>query len=215
MNTKPHFFDDQQHHAPAFAEVINSSLEHFTAQCWDWDKQPRFGSLVAVQTQKLILFGCVTQVTTGSLDPIRIPTAYKKTEEQLRAEQPQIFEFLTTNFDALIVGYMYLENPDQVSYMVPPFPSKIHAFVTMCAPSMAKHFFTSTDYLHVLFAAQSKLISLDELLLAVLQQQVQLGVLTKDIFHTFCQTYSLLNGNDYRRTKLLLQRAATIIQAVL
>lgn len=214
MNNKQHFFEDQQHHALAFAEVVSSSLEHFSAQCWDWDKQPSFGSLVTVRMQHLTLFGCVTQVTTGSLDPMRVPTAYKKTEEQLRAEQPQIFEFLTTHFEAQIVGYIQHQQPHEILYMLPPLPSKIHAFVTACSPAMGAHFYAKNDYLHLLFAFQAKLINLDELLLAILAKQVQQGVLTKELFNAFCQTYAMLNGNDYRRTKLLLQRAANFIQGI-
>lgn len=212
MNSSTHSFNDQQNQS-AFAEVVASSLETFTAQCWEWDIQPRFGSLVYVNVQDLIIFGCVTQVKTGSLDPIRTPVAYKKTEEALRAEQPQIFEFLTTTFDAQVVGYAQgdLAAIGKILYMLPPYPSKIHAFVTVCPPEMTAHFFSDTSFLHLLFAFQANILNLDELLLSVIQQQSQAGFLNKEVFNNFCQTFSLLNGNDYRRTKLFLQRVAQVI----
>src|SRR5262245_17591697 len=82
----------------SFAEVIQSSLESFTAQCWDWNYFPHFGSLVQTESPTHIIFGTVIQVHTGSMDEARSPFPYQKTEDQLRVEQPQIFEFLKTTF---------------------------------------------------------------------------------------------------------------------
>ena len=78
----------------AFAEVIESSLGVFTAQCWQWDYFPEFGSLVQVKSGGDRILGVVIQVQTGSMDPMRYPFPYQKTEDELRKEQPQIFEFL-------------------------------------------------------------------------------------------------------------------------
>jgi hypothetical protein len=67
-----------------FAEVIESNLQAFTAQCWKWDRFAEFGSLVQVESDKNIILGCVIQVQTGSLDPMHSPFPYQKTEaEQL------------------------------------------------------------------------------------------------------------------------------------
>ncbi len=212
MNNKTHSFETQS--KKAFAEVVASSLEIFTAQCWEWDHQPRFGSLVCVRVQDLIIFGCVMQVRTGSLDPIRTPVAYKKTEEELRSEQPQIFEFLTTTFDAQVLGYLQVDQEieQKIFYMLPPYPSKIHAFVQDCTVDLSDQFFSDTSFLHLLFAFQSKILNLDELLLSIIQQQSSAGALSKESFNNFCQTFSLLNGNDYRRTKLFLQRVAQVVR---
>src|SRR6478609_5317855 len=89
----------------AFAEVIESSLQGFTAQCWQWDNSPTFGSMVTIAGKKRTLFGLVHQMHTGSTDPVRYPFAYQKTEEELLREQPQIFAFLKTSFMCLIIGY--------------------------------------------------------------------------------------------------------------
>ena len=83
----------------AFSEVIDSSLHGFTAQSWQWDDFPAFGQLVTVQSGTRTLFGIVYQVHTGSMDPVRYPFPYQKTEAELLAEQPQIFEFLKTAAD--------------------------------------------------------------------------------------------------------------------
>src|SRR5690349_14278413 len=88
-----------------FAEVIESSLHGFLAQTWQWDNFPAFGSLVTVTSNKRTHLAIVHQIKTGSMDPIRYPFPYQKTEEELLAEQPQIFEFLKTAFSCLTIGY--------------------------------------------------------------------------------------------------------------
>ena len=74
-----------------FAEIVESSLTNWTAQSWDWDMFPAFGTLVVVPENKRSLFGIVYQINTGSLEPGRYPFTYQKTQEELLKEQPQIF----------------------------------------------------------------------------------------------------------------------------
>ena len=57
--------------------------------------------MVTIQAPGRTVCGIVHQVQTGSMDPVRYPFAYQKTEAELRAEQPQIFEFLKTTFSCL------------------------------------------------------------------------------------------------------------------
>lgn len=192
----------------AFAEVIESSLHGWLAQSWQWDDFPQFGSLVTAKSGLDTLFGIVYQVQTGSMDPVRYPFAYQKTEEELLREQPQIFEFLKTTFSCLILGY---QHKGKISYMVAPKPAKIHSFVSLSDTDISKQFFYSHNYLHLLFGFANQIGNIDELLLAVLTQQNNLSILTQENFNQFMQTYSLLIGNDYRRTKLFLQRAQHII----
>src|SRR5689334_4954716 len=91
-------------HTP-FAEVIESSIDTALVQSWQWDVFPRFGSLVEILHKEYSILGLVTGITTGSMDPVRYPFPYQKTEDELMAEQPQIFEFLKTTFKIQVVGY--------------------------------------------------------------------------------------------------------------
>jgi hypothetical protein len=194
-----------------FAEVIESSLHSFLAQSWQWDKFPSFGSIVAIETKQRIVFGIVHEVKTGSMDSIRYPFPYQKTEEELLAEQPQIFEFLKTTFSCLTIGY---KQSGKIYYLLTPEPSKIHAFVTPASKALCAQFFESDTYLHLLFGMSNQILHLDELLLATLKHQVELGILTKERFTRFIETFSLLTGNDYRRLKLFLQRAAPLVSNI-
>lgn len=192
----------------AFAEIIESSLTGWLAQSWQWDDFPAFGSMVTITTKKRVLFGIVHQIKTGSMDPVRYPFAYQKTEEELLAEQPQIFEFLKTTFSCLVLGY---REAGKIMYQLAPEPPKIHAFVEPIENDLFKEFFYSNRYLHVLFGLSNQVVNLDELLLAILKQLEKYNILSKEKIEQFIEAFSLLNGNDYRRLKLFLQRVEAMI----
>lgn len=189
----------------AFAEVIESSLQTFTAQTWAWDNPPRFGSIVSLKSGSKTLFGVVFSVKTGALDGHRQPFAYQKTEEELKREQPQIFEFLITTFECLILGY---QEKTSIIYQWAPEPPKIHTFVSPATPQELAVICALDQYLHLIFNAVAVVPNTDELLLALFKEQVDNKLLSRERLHELLETFSLLTGNDYRRLKLFLQRAA-------
>jgi len=187
----------------SFAEIVESSLPTFVAQSWQWDKFPPFGSLVTVQSGMRTLIGVVHQIQTGSMDPTRYPFPYQKTEEELRREQPQIFEFLRTTFSCVVTGYY---EKGSMQYLLCPQPPKIHAFVSPISPELLTRYSLSAKYLHLLFGMGHQVCNLDELLLAHLRTLGDAGLVTEAKLADFIETFSLLTGNDYRRLKLFLQR---------
>jgi hypothetical protein len=191
-----------------FAEIMESSLQTFVGQCWQWDKTPQFGSLVTVEDGKRTIFALVYQIQTGSMDPVRYPFPYKKTHEELLAEQPQIFEFLKTTFCCISLGY---SQNGRVFHLMPPEPPKIHSFVSLASSEQYREFMAKNGYLPLIFAFSGTIGNLDELLLAILKNQAQIGDgLKPDKMADFIETYSMLTGNDYRRLKLFLQRAQAL-----
>lgn len=193
----------------AFSEVIESSLHHFKAQCWQWDDYPSYGSLVCVEQGAYLFIGIVHEVATGSSDPSRAPFAYQKTEEQLKKEQPQIFEFLKTTFGCLVLGYRFKE---RWFYSAPAHPSKVHAFVRPATKEECQFFLSKERYLHRLFNLSGQIHNIDELLLALLSHASRQERGAKVPLQQFLQTYALLTGNDYRRIKLFLQQAEPLLQ---
>ena len=186
-----------------FAEVIESALHYFLAQSWQWDVTPLFGSLIVAQTGTRTIFGLVHQVQTGSADSTHQPIAYQKTEEELKRDQPQIFEFLRTTFSCIIIGY---QEKERIFSMLGPEPVKIHTMVRLAMDDEYKNFFVSDHYLPLLFAAGNATISNDELFLAVLRRQAELGMLREETLDQLITTFCMLTNNDYVRLKLLLQR---------
>lgn len=195
----------------SFAEIIASTLDHFIAQSWKWDHFPNFGSLIEVTNNQTTIVGCVTHVETGSMDPLRSPFPYQKTESQLLAEQPQIFEFLRTTFKVQILGYFEHQDPHNITYQLAPKPCKIHSFVAQSSPEKMRLFFGKADYLHLLFAFAHQIPNIDELLLAIIHQLTHQKLFSQEHFESLCEMYSLLTANDYRRMKLFLQRIEKLI----
>ena len=188
-------------------EVVQSSLSSWTGQCWDWDIVPSFGSIVSVESHDRTVFGVVYDIQTGSLDPSRTPFAYKKTEEELKREQPQIFEFLKTSFSCLTLGYK--EN-GRIYHVLTPKPPKIHSFIQNIDIGAHKEFFASEGYLQLIFGHENLIGNTDELLLALMTNARNNEVLDEERLGSFIQTVSLLTGNDYRRLKLFLQRVESL-----
>jgi hypothetical protein len=191
-----------------FAEVIESSLTGWLAQSWQWDTFPPFGSFVTVENGSRTLFGLVHNVQTGSMDPLRYPFPYQKTEQELLQEQPQIFEFLKTTFSCITIGY---QEKGTIYYVIAPQPPKIHSFIGYPSPETRKSFFANNRYLHLLFMHSATIFNIDELILALLRQYKELSILTHEKITSIMHTYSLLTNNDYRRIKLFLQRAEHIM----
>jgi hypothetical protein len=192
----------------SFAEVIESSLNHWKGQSWQWDSFPQFGSLITIETQERTFFGLVYDIQTTSIDPHRTPIAYQKSETELKIEQPQIFEFLHTTFSCLTVGY---EQNNKLLYQFSPEPPKLHAFISYASREQIIHFFSQDQYLHLLFSYTNQAFALDELLLALLKRLSDTEILTETLLVQFLETFSLLTANDYRRLKIFLQRAEPLL----
>lgn len=186
-----------------FSEIIEGNLSQWTGQCWKWDQMPTFGSLVITSHGPIKIFGIVHTIKTGSMDPIRFPAPYQKTEEELLREQPQIFEFLQTTFTCVTVGYQ--EN-GKTFYHLQPHPPKIHAFIGNATAEQYQAFFSSDQFLHLLFNLSSQLSNLDELLLALLKNMHEKKCLNRTNFHDFIETFSMLYKNDYQKLKIFLKR---------
>ncbi len=193
-----------------FAEIIESSLHTWRAQCWDGEIIPAHGSILTATSGSRTIFGIVHASSIGSLDQQRTVYAYKKSEAQLKQDHPHIFEFLTSTFECLTLGYV---EGTSMRYQLAPTPPKIHAFVSAPDQQSLKLFFAQDHYLHTLFSHENQIFALDDLILALIEQLAHSNTLTPDRLRRFMQTFSLLTANDYRRLKLFLQRAQPLLAA--
>ncbi len=197
-----------------FAEIIESSLWDCTAQSWQFNQAPAYGSLLVIEDQAVKYFGFVCQISTGSLDAVRLPVAYQKTEQELQQEMPQIFEFLKTTFVCLLVGHQ--EQVDlresKIIYTAPAVPPKVHMFVRAATESELKLFFESYQFLHLLFSRANQINNqIDELLLAIFQRaKAKLNLIPK--LDEFTELFALLVGRDYQRLRLFFGRLELILK---
>ncbi len=152
-------------------EVIGSSNTEFIAQSHLLYESPPFGAFVRVDARDEVVYGVVFAAYTHSLEPNRLAVAYHRSELELRAEQPQIFELLKTKFEAAIVGY---KGKEVVESRLPPKPPRIHAFVYELTPVEVKRVTADLGFLRLLLAGAKapNRAPLDELVAAALRHAV-------------------------------------------
>jgi hypothetical protein len=109
-------------------EIIETNTKMFECQSVKLDESPDFGGFVKVISNDMTIYGIVFNICTMSEDITRKPVAFGLTEEELRRQQPQIFELMHTYFKVLIIGY----KKEGYRGILPPRPAKIHSFVYDC-----------------------------------------------------------------------------------
>ncbi len=76
-------------------------------------------------------FALVCHARTTSLAPGRRPVALGLAgEDEMRLQQPQIFELLTTEFSGMLIAYTLADG--RVRRHLPPVPPRIHSWVSDC-----------------------------------------------------------------------------------
>lgn len=167
--------NDRLHEPPEFGQFVKilppgaqePSGESPAAPDYDPFADPApVGSLtLPAGTPDEVLYALVYSASTGSFEPGRRPTAYGLDEDQLRAEQPQIFDLLATEFSALHVGYA---QKGVLRPNLPPRPPRLHAFVRLCTDQEICVLTESPELLRRLLKSAG-LIDQDELIAACLR----------------------------------------------
>ena len=183
-------------------EVVESSTTELVAEARQLHGAPSFGQFVRVDSEVPII-GIVFNVFTHSIEPNRRPTAYGKTEDELRLEQPQIFELLRTEFQALAIGYIDETGPVQI---MPPQPARIHSFVYVCSEEQIRAFTYTDDYMRCVLKTVK--VPTDELLIAALRQTMRAHGGDRAYLVRMGKELSRLLGDDYDRLSSIVRRAA-------
>lgn len=190
----------------AFGEIIESSLDMWTAQSWKWDQFPNAGSLVVAEMSTEKVFGVITRLETGSIDPNRTPFAYQKTEEELLREQPHIFSYLMTRCFCIAVGFQPKGVDTSIVYHQVPRPPKIHTFIRPAEDEEKKIFFNTHEYLYLLFKALPRELC-DEILLAIIREEGENFDKKEQKYLDFFKTYAHLINHEYARLRRFTSRA--------
>ncbi len=185
------------------AEVIESCSTEIRAECWELEISPPLGAMVRIASAP-VSFALVYQISTQSLDPGRCPVAYGKTEEELRREQPQIFELLKTEFKAILIGH---QTGEQIHPILPPQPPRIHSFVCLSRPEEARGLTARPEYLRRLLCAP--LPSVDELIVACTRQLLAVHPDKIAFLLAVGKELASLLAEDYERLKAILRRISS------
>ena len=195
-------------------EIIEASTTHFTAQTFEKQTEaltipipPSFGSFVRSHSEEMgiDILGVVYNVTTGSIDGTHHPTALNLSRQQLREQQPQIFDLLKTNFSAVIIAYVEKRTYFQ---FLPPYPPQIHDFVYTCSETEVSRV---TDRLFFLRTLLNTPGIHDELIAATLRLSYRArGNDRLFVVEAGRELANLLKDN-YDRLTAILQRVEPII----
>ena len=189
--------EDERTHV---GEVVESSTTELIAQARELHGAPSFGQFVRVEAAMPVV-GIVFNVFTHSIEANRRPTAYGKTEEELRLEQPQIFELLRTEFQALVIGYL---DGDESVQILPPQPARIHSFVYLCSDEQVRAFTRTDDYLRSILNTSK--IPTDELVISVLRHAVRAHGHAPSYLVQMGKELSRLLSDDYDRLSSIIRR---------
>ncbi len=158
-------------HPDHVAEVIETATTEFLAQCLDGESldfpiAPPFGSLVKAVDEEagIDVYAVVHFATTSPIDSVHRARAMGLSFQQLRSEQPQIFDMLKTEFKAAIVGY---KQERRVVQHLPPRPPFVHQAVYHCSQMEIAQFSTRLDFLRTVMQVSGAPV--DELLAATVR----------------------------------------------
>jgi hypothetical protein len=161
--------NDDTPRGEGIAEVIASSTGSFTAEVYRGKEAPAFGSWVRVRHENgTEIFGLVSRVEIGSVDPHRRAIAMGRTPEELRLEMPHVLELIRSTITAQTVAYR--DRDGRMRQTLPPSPPSLHSFVIPCSHADVCALGQPYDYLRTLARNPDPTVPADDLLVAVLRQ---------------------------------------------
>ncbi len=151
------------------AEVIESSTRQFTAEVYDDDAAPAFGTWVRVNGRdENQVYGLISHVEIGSYDGNRQAVALGASEEDRQREWPMVQELLRTTVRAQILAFR--DTDGRVRQTLPAQPPSIHAFVYSGTADLIQDLGAPYDFLRTLVTQPDEQLPVDDLLVAVLRQ---------------------------------------------
>jgi hypothetical protein len=199
------------------AEVVLSTTTQFVAQCIELPRPqstgtlpepPPFASMVRVSDNSNgNLFGVVFHVETGSIEANRPLSALGLTEEELRRDQPQIYELLTTRFTVALIGYQ--SESGTIHHYLPPRPPRPHTQVFLCTQGETRRLTEEVSFLRGLILGETGVTSGDELVAALLRNALSVREETTEhlqYLHYVGRELACLLRNDTTRLRALLEK---------
>ncbi len=151
--------------AARLGEIVEASTTRLRAVAPQTFQGPAFGSFVKTSDGVRTTYGVVAHVEHASIDPSRRAIPLGRTWDELRREQPQVLELLTTEFEAFCVAFA--EGDHQLCAYLPPVPPRVHDFVEACTPDEIVELTDDLSFVRTLGASGSPV--LNELIAAAIR----------------------------------------------
>ncbi|KRT65252.1 MAG: hypothetical protein XU11_C0031G0024 [Candidatus Dadabacteria bacterium CSP1-2] len=181
-------------------EVVESSTKVFIARSQNLGESPYFGYFVKTNSNPVV-YGLVYEILTESKEPGRKPNAYGMTMDELRREQPHIFELLKTEFHVLITAY---SDGEKIRFSLPPLPPPIHTFIYECSNNEVEKLTSEDFFLRTIISSTN--IPIDELLISSLRYAQDARKNDKDYIVRMGKSLARIFKDDYERLSSVLRR---------
>lgn len=153
----------------------------------------------------LTLYGVVFHAETGAIEPGRSLTAFGLEEEDLRREQPQIYELLTTRFSTALIAHSGSDG--EIRPYLPPRPPRPHARVFPCDDPETRALTERLDYLRPLLLGDTVPgLPGDELIAALLRNAWRARDGDDEFLVRAGRELAALLPRDYDRLRALVNR---------
>lgn len=181
-------------------EVVESSTKGYTSWSTEVGVSPAFGSFVKTGSDPTV-YGLVYEIITQSREPGRQPVAYNMSINELKREQPQIFELMKTEFHVLTLGYV---ESGKTVFALSPVPPPIHSFVYDCTDKEKKDLSSEDFFLRTIIAASH--LPVDDLIISSLHYARSVRKKDKDYIVRMGKSLSRMLRDDYERLSSILRR---------
>jgi hypothetical protein len=153
-------------------------------------------------------YALVYGANTASLEMGRRPSALGfADEDELRAQQPQIFELLRTEFSGLLLAYSEGEGKALRRHL-PPKPPRIHSRVYPCNGAEIRGLTEDLSFLRAILLPSGGALSgvpSDELAAACLRQAREAQVNDQEFLLRAGRTLASLLADDYDRLQAIIR----------
>jgi hypothetical protein len=194
-------------------EIVAVSTGEFTAQSYELNDSPAYGSLVCVgkasaSPPKLRHFGVCYHVRTSSIEAGRHAVAWGRDEDddaEIYRRQPQLSQVLQTTWDCLLVGY---RSPDgAIAQRIPASPPRMHSFVYAATPDDVRAFHRDLGYLR--FVLRSAVPGVEDLLAACIRHAYECGGRDEALLLAAGRAVARLLAGDHARLMSVLDLLAS------
>ncbi len=181
-------------------EVVESTTKNYIARSPNIGESPAFGTFVKTDSSPVV-YGLVYEIITGSKDPGRPITAHNMGIDELRREQPQIFELLKTEFHVLSLAY---GETGGVRFSLSPIPPPIHSFIYECTSEEMQELSSEDFFLRAIISSPG--LPVDDLIISSLYHARNVRDGDQDYVVQMGKSLSRFFRDDYERLSSILRR---------
>jgi len=187
------------------AEIVQSGLSQWQAVSRSISVYPGFGSLLTVPLATGVIVGLVSDIVVAAADDLYLPIPLGLERSELDRLHPQSSLHTRVTLTCLMLGYAESVGA-KFSYQWPTHPPSLHALVYEATEEWYERCFATEQYLPILLHNPAVSACRDELLLALITQRHQRGLLNELQLQQFVSAIAPFFIADYSRFRQFLQR---------